>query len=56
MNVFKGFLYFLVSVIVAVAIFALVVFIAKIANGITFMEQLERWFGSESAFGNALNK
>ena len=55
-NVLLGFLYFLLSVIVAAGIFALVVFIAKSVNDVSFYEQLIRWFGRESAIGLFLNK
>ena len=49
MTVFQKFMYVILGVLVAVAIFCITVGIGCAVNGVTFGQQIADWFGSSGA-------
>ncbi len=52
----KSLLWFVLSVLVFIALFALVAVMASAINNVSLYEQIATWFGSNSWFGSILRK
>lgn len=50
----KALLFVLLGVLVAVAVFCIVVAIGASVNGLSFFEQISSWFGSGSGLDNVI--